>query len=228
MITDSLGNQGFDRNEDGILSSDEIDVRATAVGVGADEISGSFSGMDTDWSTQDNAMNTLLGSDSFNNGRMGDIKMIDNVKVTSEQDIVIRSDNKETAVKGLVEESALSNYFFSEMNTKVIQDTLRYKVYQNTNMIVDYQSSQELYIIMRSILLQHGNFKVSTSDIVTEIQTLNALVVNYATGEVSSNVTQYQGYLSDLETLPAPFDRPAYSGGSDNNTYDISNFIGMS
>lgn len=181
----------------------------------------------TEYSEQSQALDAILDSSEFNNGRIGDIKLIDNIQVLRNNDVVIISDNQTTAVKGLVEETALSSYFFSTMNTKVIQDTIRYNVYKNTNFIIDYQSSEELYIIMRSILLQHGNFKVSTTDIINEIKELNKLVVQYSTGEVSSNVTQFQGYLSDLQTLPTPFDRPLYGGGTNNNTYDLTTFIGV-
>ena len=70
------------------------------------------------------------------------------------------------------------------MNTKVVQDTIRYGVYQVTNMVVDYQSPRELYIIMRSIMLQHANFKVGQSELINEIKKLNKFVVDYAVEEV--------------------------------------------
>ena len=190
-----------------------------------------------------NALNNFI--ESMNNGRVSDITMVENVhKITNDSTSTdyftenslqvasgltrtFRPDNQVTAVKGLVEESALSNYFFSPENTKVIQDTLRFKIYQNTQYVIDYQSPEELYIVMRSILLQHANFKVSTNDIITEIQALNKIVIDYCVGEVTSNVLQYKGYLDDLERLPTPIDRPMYSERSNNNTYDISNFIGV-
>lgn len=190
-----------------------------------------------------NALDGVL--ENINNGRVSDVTMVDNVhtitydststdyftenslQVASGLSRTFRPDNTITAVKGLVEQSALSDYFFSPENTKVIQDTIRFRVYQNTQFVIDYQSPEELYIIMRSIMLQHANFKVSTNDIIYEIQGLNKMVVDYSVGEVTSNVQQYQGYLKDLESLPTPMDRPTYNGGSDNNTYDISNFIGV-
>ena len=64
---------------------------------------------------------------------------------------------------------------------------------------------------MRSILLQHGNFKVSQFDLLNEIQKLNELVLQYAVKEVSSNLLQYEGYLSDLSKNPVPMDRPSFT-----------------
>ena len=44
-------------------------------------------------------------------------------------------------------------------NINIIQDTIRYRVYSNTQQTISRQSENELAIIMRSILLQFGNFK---------------------------------------------------------------------
>ena len=152
--------------------------------------------------------------------------MIDNVRVDKRLGVVMKSDNQETGIKGIVEETALSQYFLSKENTDAIQKTLRFRVYQKTDLVIDYQSPQELYIIMRSVLLQHANFKVSSKDLLNEIQHLNKIVLLYAVNEVSSNVTQYKGYLKDLEKLPIPIDRPSFNeSGSRNRTYDMSNHI---
>ena len=142
--------------------------------------------------------------------------------------IVIVNDNQQTGVKGILEETVISDTFLSDMNTKVIQDTIRYGVYQVTNMIVDYQSKTELYIIMRSIMLQHANFKVGQSELLNEIQKLNKFVVDYAVGEVSSNVQQYDTYIKDIQTLPRPMDRPDFSSDtSRNRSQDMSAHIGI-
>ena len=89
-------------------------------------------------------------------------------------------------------------------------------------MVIGPQSSNELYIIMRSILLQHANFKVSQFGLIDEIKKLNELVLQYSVKEVSSNLLQYQGYLSDLSKNPTPMDRPSFTERQ-NYTYDTSN-----
>ena len=81
---------------------------------------------------------------------------------------------------------------------------------------------------MRSVLLQHGNFKVSGNNLLTELLDLNKHVTTYCVNEVSSNVMQYKGYLKDLESLPDPLDRPAFEeSGSRRKGYDISNHIAI-
>ena len=175
-----------------------------------------------------NAMDDLLSSDTFNNGRVPDVSMVTNVTKTTAGDVVIANDNQQTGVKGIVEETATSDIFLSEMNTKVIQDTIRYAVYQITNMVVDYQSPTELYIIMRSIMLQHANFKVDQSELIDEIQKLNKFVVNCAVEGVSSNVQQYDTYIKDIQTLPNPMNRPGFSSDtSRNRSQDMSAHIGI-
>ena len=243
LITDSLGNQGFDSDGDGKLSSNEIDIRASGIGLGADKIKKDDSwvksayGIDKrthtygllrgDWAGDigdtNNAMDDLLKSDKFNNGRVPDVSMVENLVKTAAGDILIRNDNQQTGVKGIIEETVLSDTFFSEKNTKAVQDTIRYGVYKVTNLVIGYQSSQELYIIMRSILLQNANFKITQEKLVDEVRKLNKLVVDYSVKKVVSNVQQFQGYIKDIEKMPSPMDRPSYSDwGSHLRSYDMS------
>ena len=162
--------------------------------------------------------------DAVNNGRVGNIDIISNKFTGKEADIVIKKDNQETSIKGIVETTALSDLFFSDMNQEGIQKSIRYKVYEATDQIISEQSKNSLYIIMRSILLQYGNFRVSTAEIIEEIRYLNQQVIDYCVENVSSNVQQYLGYIKDLEKLPVPMDRPVYHN-KQNFTYDISNLL---
>ena len=162
--------------------------------------------------------------DRVNNGRMGDVKDVENIKVPEDTDIIINKDNSDSSIKGILEENSLNSLFFSEMNVKAIQDTLRYRVYQNTDQVISEQSSNDLFIIMRSIMLQYANFRVGVDNIVDEIRRLNAKVLDYAVENVSSNVKQHQGYVDDLSKLPVPMDMPVYHNKR-NFTYDISNLL---
>ena len=162
--------------------------------------------------------------DRVNNGRMGDIKNVENIKVPENTDIVINKDYSDLSVKGILEENSLNSLFFSEMNVKAIQDTLRYRVYKNTDQVISEQSSNDLFIIMRSIMLQYANFRVGVDNIVDEIKRLNGKVLDYAVENVTSNVKQHMGYVDDLSKLPVPLDMPVYHNKR-NFTYDISNLL---
>jgi len=161
--------------------------------------------------------------DRVNNGRMGNVKD-ENINVPEGTDIIINKDNSDSSIKGILEENSLNSLFFSEMNVKAIQDTLRYRVYQNTDQVISEQSSNDIFIIMRSIMLQYANFRVGVDNIVDEIRRLNSKVLDYAVENVSSNVKQHQGYVEDLSKLPVPMDMPVYHNKR-NFTYDISNLL---
>lgn len=161
--------------------------------------------------------------DSVNNGRVSDIEVLD-FNLPKEGDIIINKDNQETSIKGIVEKTAVSDLFFSDMNLDVIQQSIRYKVNQRTGKVVSRQSNNSIYIIMRSILLQYANFRVSVADLAEEIRGLNSRVIDYCVDNISSNVQQYVHFVKDLEKLPTPLDRPVYHN-KNNFTYDISNIL---
>jgi hypothetical protein len=161
--------------------------------------------------------------DSVNNGRVGDIEVLD-FNLPKEGDIVINKDNQDTSVKGIVEKTAVSDVFFSDMNIDVIHKSIRYGVNQRTGKVVARQADNTIYIVMRSILLQYANFRVGTADLAEEIRALNSRVIEYCADNISSNVQQYVGYIKDLEKLPVPMDRPVYHN-KNNFTYDISNLL---
>ena len=186
-------------------------------------------------SKTDNGMPGLVGDSSatlgsaidiVNNGRMNDINIInDKFLDKGEADIIINKDDRVTSIKGLVESTSLSDFFFSDMNYDIIQQTIRYNVYNETDKVISDQSKNELYIIMRSIMLQYGNFGVSIDNLSEEIKKLNKQVVDYSSKNIISNVIQYLGYIKDIEKLAVPMDRPAYEGRPKNASYDISNLL---
>lgn len=163
-------------------------------------------------------------TESVNNGRLSDIKVVNDLSTLVEQDITMKNDNSESSIKGILEENSLNSLFFSDTNMKVIQDTLRYRVYKNTNQVISNQSPNDLYIIMRSIMLQYANFRTGIDNIVDEIKRLNEKVLEYSVENVTSNVKQHQGYIEDLSKLPVPMEHPSYHNKR-NYTYDISNTL---
>lgn len=161
--------------------------------------------------------------DVVNNGRLSDIQVLD-FNLPENADFVIHKDNKLTSIKGIVENTSLNEIFFSDVNMDVIQKSIRYGVNQKTEKIISNQPENIIYIIMRSILLQYGNFRVTVEDLSEEVRGLNKRVVDYCVDNISSNVQQYVGYIKTLEKMPVPLDRPAYHN-KNNYTYDISNII---
>lgn len=171
---------------------------------------------------QSASLDTQIGD--VNNGRLSDIKVVGEISVPEGTDIVIKKDNTDTSIKGILEQNSINDIFFSEMNTKVVQDTIRYKVHQNTQQVISEQSRNDLFIIMRSIMLQFANFRTGVDNIVDEVRRLNEMVVEYSVENITSNVKQHQGYIKDLSKLPTPLDNPVYHNKR-SFTYDISNLL---
>ena len=156
----------------------------------------------------------------INNGRMHDIDKLIDDSIIKQETIIIDTQSTDS-VKGILEESNLSRLFFSPQNIEAIQSMVRYYVYKLTDgQIVSKQSQDELFIVMRSILLQYGNFL--STNVVNEIKRLNSQVVNICAKKVSIELLQYGKYIIDLQNLPVPLDNPHYAN-KNNFTYDISN-----
>ena len=113
-----------------------------------------------------------------------------------------------TALSGIQENSNLSLMYFSKQNIQRLQNLIRYTVYKESNgkYTVDNQSEIDLKIIMRSIYLQHSpNLECH---IIKQIEFLNNLVVNWCYPKIINEVSQYIGYVKDVEKLPVPLEHP--------------------
>lgn len=161
---------------------------------------------------------------NINNGRVRNITDVRKTNLNNNNNFTMFRDNQETAVKGLLEETELSNVFFSDENIKSLQMSIRYGVNQRTKQVISNQSEKELYIIMRSIMLQYANFQSGFSKVIGEVKRLNDKVLEYCVDNVSSNVLQHLTYIDDINNLPQLIDRPQYLN-KDNYTYDLSNII---
>jgi len=120
------------------------------------------------------------------------------------------------AVKGNFEENPVSYNFFSSKNINVIQSMIRYRVYNNTKKVISKQSEEQLYMIMRSYLLQKGDMSLkATNEVIAEIQKLNELVVHYCVQDIISELNMYDAYQHKIANLPIPLSNPHYSGKID-------------
>ena len=156
----------------------------------------------------------------INNGRMHDIDKLIDDSIISQETIIIDTQSTDS-VKGILEETNLSRLYFSPQNIEALQSMIRYYVSKLTDgRIVSKQSPDELFIVMRSILLQYGNF--INTNVLQEIKRLNSKVVRICSDKVAQEVLQYSKYVVDLQNLPVPLDNPHYAN-KNNFTYDISN-----
>jgi len=115
---------------------------------------------------------------------------------------------KNTALKGIQEETTLSVLFFSKDNMNIIQDNLRYQIWIQSGKkhIIDSQSTIQLEIVMRSVFLQYAvNLNCKFNE---QIKKLNDLVLDYCIPNIMAQVQSYLGYIDNLEVLPTPMSLP--------------------
>ena len=170
---------------------------------------GSFKTDGYDEFGEDNALDNILGD--INSG----IQMNEKAKET-----IIVNTTSTDATKGIIEETLVTKIFFSPVNVKVINDTIRFYVYKTTDNQISTQSDEQLYVIMRAILLEFGN--LVPHDPLREVKRLNNKVVTKCVDEIITELKQYKGYIDDLAKLPVPLDNPHYAN-KNNFTYDMSN-----
>ena len=144
----------------------------------------------------------------FQNGRVTitsdnikDMNMIDGKNETMQNFQV-------EALYGIQETSTLNQLFFSKKNMEIIQNMIRYNVYEKSEkkFVIDKQSDIELEIIMRSIYLQHS--PNLPNKIKEQIQYLNNLVNDWCVEQIIPEVQQYIGYIKEIEFMPMPIDLP--------------------
>jgi len=116
-------------------------------------------------------------------------------------------DFKDNALGNIVAKTKLSNLFLSKENTEILQTLIRYEVYKQSKSkyVIGKQSTLELQVVMRSILLQFGKFwdyKLNE-----QVKELNQLVLNTIVPQIMTEVQQYEGYVYDIQNLPVPMER---------------------
>ena len=112
------------------------------------------------------------------------------------------------AIKNIHSESPVASLFFSEHNTNILQDGIRYSVFSQTtpNKVIERQSKNELLIIMRSIYLQYS--RNLQTNVVEQVRTLNARVIDYAVPTILREMTQFTNYKNDISKLPITLEQP--------------------
>jgi hypothetical protein len=181
--------------------------------------------------SEPSVLNTILDEKKWaNNGLLGDIRNTTypenyyNVLdyKNSPETSSLKNCNTQDALKGILDETLLSNTFFSTGNVQNIQNMIRYYFHQEKNEIISEQNNNELLTIMRGIYLKYSNSAANTLDeIKKEVQEINKVVVEYALKQIYINYDNYNRYISDLESLPTPLDLPKVPDRN-NYTYDLS------
>lgn len=162
----------------------------------------------------------------INNGLVQDVTRETSRDYSKAMDPALYDNHSEYSLKGIIEHTPFSQIYFSPMNSKGIQDTIRYRISQKDSSIgkIGYQSERDIFAIMRSVYLQYANSMVLTDDITKNIRELNEKVIEYSVDDIGVRLEQYKGYLNKVSQLPTPLEHPQYLN-KQNFTYDMSNLM---
>ena len=111
------------------------------------------------------------------------------------------------ATRNIHSNSEVARVYFSKENIDLLQDMIRYQVYEQSNKqhVVARQSDTELEIIMRHFYLTYG--KNQCDDITGQVAELNTYVVNECVPMIISSVEQYLAYRLRITQQPVPLAR---------------------
>jgi hypothetical protein len=109
-------------------------------------------------------------------------------------------------IRGNWEPNTLNQTFFSQANFQIIQNKIRYEVYKQTGVVIDPQSTDDLFMVMRAIYLTYG--RNLPNKIVEQIEELNGYVADWCVPKIAAEVGMYGQYLNDISTLPVPLSHP--------------------
>ncbi len=131
--------------------------------------------------------------------------------------------NYTDCLKYNLENTRLSDAFFSHENRTIIQNAIKAEVYRlsNNKYIIDRQDPDQLFIIMKGIYLQNTN-NLDTN-IREQIMTLNSMVISYSVPIIYTELLSYLKYKVDASTLIMPLDKPAYY--HKDTTVEMNRFI---
>jgi hypothetical protein len=110
------------------------------------------------------------------------------------------------AIRGNLMATPLNTAFFSPDNLQIIQNQIRYKVWDKTKHTIDPQSSDDLLIVMRSMYYQYG--KNRPDHIKEQIEELNKIVADWCVPKILAEIDMYLYYRKDVSKLPVPLEHP--------------------
>ena len=110
------------------------------------------------------------------------------------------------AIRGNLMATPLNTAFFSPENVQIIQNRIRYQVWEKTKHVIDPQSSDDLLIVMRSMYYQYG--KNQPTRIKEQIEELNKIVTDWSLSKIIPEIDMYLYYRKDVSKLPVPLELP--------------------
>jgi hypothetical protein len=185
-----------------------------------------MSRLSQNFATVDQSSTAILSHGAAPNGRVDVFSTTPKFDVPDYQrKSVNNKDYNREAIVGSLSSNPVNDLFFSELNINVLQDAIRYRIYNETKgkYIIGRQSDQELKAVMRSIYFQYSLNQ--DTNCVGQVKILNTYVLDWCVQDVLSNLLQYQQYKIDLSTLPIPLDRSPLMTTKGTKNLEITSFM---
>jgi hypothetical protein len=159
-----------------------------------------------------------------NNIINGRVNIINN-KPISQKTNMTSTENNNNSVSRNITSTNVSVSFFSKDNIKLLQKTIINEVYNRSDekFIITNQSEQELLVIMRSYYLQFA--KNLPTNVYSQIQELNKMVIDWAVAEILTNIRQYMNYKKSVSALPMPLERAQLPSQKGTKNLELKSFI---
>ena len=118
----------------------------------------------------------------------------------------------------------LNTLFFSEFNMNLLQRGIRQSFKDQTGVSIDYQNPSDLYSIMRVVFINNsGDHNTNVNE---QVKYMNSVVIKTAISQIQTGVSQYMGYIRDIDTLAVPMNPPVNTSTA-GKKFGYNNKIGL-
>lgn len=121
-------------------------------------------------------------------------------------------------------ETPLNTLYFSSFNVNLLQRAIRQDFKNKTGVSIDYQKEDDLYSIMRVVFINNSGDHFTRVN--EQVKMMNTQVIKTAVSQIQSGVSQYMGYVHDMDRGLEPIDRPVNTS-TYGNKIDKNNKIGV-
>jgi hypothetical protein len=126
-------------------------------------------------------------------------------------------------IRGNWEPNTLNQTFFSAANFQIVQNKIRYEVYKQTGKVIDPQSTDDLFMVMRAIYLSYG--RNLPTNIREQIEELNNYVTDWCVPKIAAEVGMYEQYLRDIDAMPIPMAHPVSQSSAGSKSLPFKPFF---
>ena len=126
-------------------------------------------------------------------------------------------------IKGNFTKTPLNQAYFSPANFQIVQNAIRYKVFQESGETIDPVGADDLFMAMRAIFLQYS--RNLPDNIPGQIEELNARVRDWCVPKILAEVSMYKTYMKDISSLPVPLSHPVNQSSAGTRSKPMPNFF---